>query len=420
MTTRCSTGPIGHGTLLQVSVFAAMLASAGLPLYIHLPRFAVGELGISLSALGLVLIAMRVFDFIQDPLIGRMIDRLPRQRGAFAAAASGGLALGFVMLFATEPWFDRVLWLIIALAILFTAFSTATILVYGQGVALAGPAQGSAHFGIAGFREAGIVFGVVLAAVTPGLLGIAYGEDIAYRLFGLGLGVFCLLAWAATRGLWKHERSPVQPLSLTSLRQAGSIGLLLLGFLNALPVALTSTLFLFFVEDRLEAPDLSGAFLVLFFAAAGFSAPAWAALVSRFGARPVLLSGMGLAVLAFAGTATLGPGESGAFVVICIASGAALGADMVILPALFSRSLSDAGLPAGQAFGLWALVSKLALAGAAAIALPLLELRGYLPGQTNGGSALQALTFAYAILPCLFKIGVIGYVLIVPLPGDQT
>jgi Na+/melibiose symporter-like transporter len=193
-----------------------------------------------------------------------------------------------------------------------------------------------------------------------------------------------------------------------------------LGFLNALPVAMTSTLFLFFVEDRLRAPGAAGGFLVLFFLAAGLSAPVWARLVRKFGARPLLLAGMGLAVAAFAGTALLQPGALWTFSGICIVSGVALGADMVILPALFSRSLAEARLPAGQAFGLWALVSKLALAGAAAFALPLLELRGYLPGHDNTAEALAALTFAYAVLPCLLKLGVIAFVLIIPLPGDRT
>lgn len=420
MMANAATRPIAPMTLIQVALFAAMLASAGLPLYLHLPRFAVSGLGLSLTTLGAVLLAMRVFDLVQDPLIGQVIDRFPGHRAVFAAVAAGGLALGFMMLFAVKPPINSVAWLALSLAILFTAFSTATILVYGQGVALAGTAGGDGHFGIAGFREAGLVLGIVLAAAAPGVLAAIYGEAGAYRAFGLGLGGLCLAVWAATRGLWRLDRGGVEPLSLAALRRAGSVNLLVLGFLNAMPVALTSTLFLFFVEDRLEAPELAGGFLVLFFAAAGLSAPVWARLVGVLGPRPVLLSGMGLAVLAFAGTALLQPGALWAFAAICLASGAALGADMVILPALFARSLAEARLPAGQAFGLWALASKLALAGAAAIALPLLEMRGYAPGQANPDAALAALTFAYAVLPCLLKLGVIAYVLVIPMPGDRT
>lgn len=79
---------------LQISLFAAMLAAAGLPLYIHLPRYAAAELGLSLQAAGALLIAVRVLDFAQDPLLGRMIDRFPAARGGFATAAALGMGRG--------------------------------------------------------------------------------------------------------------------------------------------------------------------------------------------------------------------------------------------------------------------------------------------------------------------------------------
>ena len=50
---------------------------------------------------------------------------------------------------------------------------------------------------------------------------------------------------------------------------------------------------------------------------------------------PVLLGGMALSILAFGCALTLGAGDTAAFAVICVASGAALGADLTLLPALF-------------------------------------------------------------------------------------
>ena len=47
----------------RVSTYALMLAAAGLPLYIHLPRYATGELGMSLATLGVILAGIRVMDF---------------------------------------------------------------------------------------------------------------------------------------------------------------------------------------------------------------------------------------------------------------------------------------------------------------------------------------------------------------------
>lgn len=408
----------GRFLRLRTGLFAAMLATAGLPIYIHLPRYAGGELGIPLGTLAALLIALRVFDLVQDPFLGRLVDRYPAVRGGFAGLATIGLAAGFLMLFSLGPPVVPALWLALALALLFTAFSLATILLYGQGVTLA--RDGGGHLDLAGAREAGLLVGVILAAAAPSALTALVGAGRAYPVFGALLAALALVTWAATRPLWGPTRIAVQPLSLASLRSSGAGRLLVLALLNATPVALTSTLFLFFVEDRIGHASLAGPFLILFFAAAGASAPAWAALARRIGPRPSLIAGMSLAVLAFSGAATLGVGDVVAFGLISAVSGAALGADMVILPAMFAAALDRAGLPAGQAFGLWALVSKLALAAAAALALPLLEFRGYVPGGPNTDAALATLGFAYAVLPCILKLAVIAFVIVLPLPGART
>ena len=56
---------------------------------------------------------------------------------------------------------------------------------------------------------------------------------------------------------------------------------------------------------------------------------------------------------------------------------------MVLLPAMYSIALTKAGLNAASAFGIWSFAGKLALALAAALALPLLEMNGYTPGGAN-------------------------------------
>ncbi len=83
---------------------------------------------------------------------------------------------------------------------------------------------------------------------------------------------------------------------------------------------MSSTLFLFFVESRLLAPGWEGPLLLLFFLAAAASAPVWGKLAERYGAKPVLLSAMVLAIVAFGYAAALGPGDTTAFAMICIAS----------------------------------------------------------------------------------------------------
>ena len=396
---------------IRVSTYAAMLAAAGLPLYIHLPQFATQELGIGLVTLGAMLGLLRVLDLVQDPALGWLVDQFPNARGAMAAGAGGVMAFGFLFLFTWPATDGSLLRPALALVLIFSGFSLGTILFYSQSAALA--AGDEAHMlRLAGFRESGSLTGVILAASAPALL-LALGPG--YGGFGVALAVLCLAATVACRPLWRVPSTPEARLTFSALRHSGALSILGLAFLNSLPVAMTSTLFLFFVEDRLVLPALAGPFLILFFLSAALSVPFWTRAARQYGPRRVLLPAMSLAIAAFVGAALLPTGAALGFALVCAGSGAALGADMVLLPLMFSLRLNRAGLKAGQAFGLWSAAAKLALASAAVLLLPALDLLGYRPGSSNA-DGLFWLTLAYAVLPCLVKL--LAILMVAQLPRE--
>ena len=94
-----------------------------------------------------------------------------------------------------------------------------------------------------------------------------------------------------------------------------------------------------------------------------------------------------------------------AFTVICVLSGIALGADLALPPSLLADVIGRRGRmeATGSYFGLWTLATKLNLALAAGIALPLLSALGYAPGGRDQ-AALSALAFVYAFVPCVLKL----------------
>jgi Na+/melibiose symporter-like transporter len=95
-----------------------------------------------------------------------------------------------------------------------------------------------------------------------------------------------------------------------------------------------------------------------------------------------------------------------AFAVVCVASGLALGADLALPGALLAGVIQRAGHSGhaeGAYFGWWNFATKLNLALAAGLALPLLAAFGYAPGARDAG-ALQALALAYGLLPCALKL----------------
>ena len=385
------------------AVFSAMLAMAGLPIYIHAPKFYVDEYGVGLAALGSVLFALRLIDFVQDPALGWLAQATAGVRGGMVAAAGAVMAGAMFGLFAVVPPVAPLLWFALTLTLLFSAFSFLTICFYAQGVAKAETMGAGGHVRLAAWRETGALLGVCIAAVAPTLL--ALGPNPPFEAFAVLFGACVLGAVWVMRLEWGAAPAPGGAFDGFGavLRDPVARRLLGVAFLNAAPVAVSSTLFLFYVESRLAAPGWEGPLLLLFFLSAAGAAPLWAAAARRRGEKPMLLAGMVLAILAFAGAALLGPGDQLWFALVCLASGAALGADLTLLSAIFARRLAVI-LPQGAAgFALWAFVSKATLAIAAITVLPFLQAMGF-TGPASPPEALTTLALTYALIPCVLKL----------------
>ncbi|MDW4500104.1 MFS transporter [Sulfitobacter sp. D35] len=381
-----------------------MLSAAGLPIYIHAPKVYADEYGVSLAALGAVLAGLRLIDVVQDPLLGRLSEHLRPSRGSAVALACAVIAVGMVALFALPPALAPLVWFAISLTVVFSAFSFLTINFYAQGVVRAG----DGHLRLARWRETGALVGICVASVAPLVLGYA-GYAVAFALLAV-------CAWLAMRGEWVTTETTAPSIGLRAVLGDGPARhLLLIALVNAAPVAVTSTLFLFFVQSRLEAPGLEGPLLLAFFLAAALAAPGWGALAERYGARATLGGAMLLAIAAFAVTLTLGPGDWPVFAAVCLVSGAALGADLTLLPAMFAARMARISPSAAEGFGLWSFVSKLTLALAAGVLLPLLGSAGFDSGSgDNPDAALALLTLLYAGVPCLLKAVALGLLLLSP------
>ena len=407
---------VGKTALWQWSAFGAMLSAAGLPIYLHAPKFYVDTYGVSLATLGGVLAALRLIDVVQDPVLGWLAGVTRRSTGPLIAVAAAVMALSMLGLFAVTPPIAPIWWFALTLTTLFTAFSYLTIVFYAQGVARAARLGENGHLRLAGWRETGGLIGVCAAAVAPTVLTQVMPHP--YRGFAIGFAVFAVVAVFLMRHEWAAVSAPAPGLTAfgAALRDGPARNLLVVALFNGAPVAVTSTLFLYFVESRLAAPGYEGPFLLLFFLSAALSSFVWSKLAQAYGAKRVLLAAMALSILIFGFAATLRAGDLAGFAVICVASGATLGADLTLLPAIFARRLAMLQTKGGEAvaFGLWSFVSKLSLAIAAGSLLPILAAYGFKSGQTNTDAALQTLTVLYAVVPCGLKLVAMAVLSITP------
>jgi GPH family glycoside/pentoside/hexuronide:cation symporter len=386
--------------------FAAVLSAAGLPIYIYAPKYYADTYGVSLTALGAILFGLRLFDVVQDPVLGWISERLRNGKALIVNMVAVLLALSMIGLFAVAPPINPAIWFAVTISGLFSAFSFLTINFYAQGISKAGDGP-KGHMRLAAWRETGALLGVCIAAVMPTVLMDL--SDAPFATFAYG---FAAATLAATLFMWPEwtGRTTAEPSQIREiLSDRLTRRLLILALVNATPLAVSSTLFLFFVESRLGGAGWEGPLLVLFFLAAALSAPLWSLLASRWGGKRTLLIAMVIAVISFGFALTLQTDEMNQFAIICVVSGATIGADLTLLPAMFARRMAKVSPNGGQGFGLWALVSKFTLAFAAVILLPLLENAGFVAGADDvPDAALTMLTLLYAGVPSVLKLVAIG------------
>lgn len=406
-------GPDARASAAGIAAYAAAgvpLAMAALPLYVHVPRYYGDSLGVGLTALGIVLLGMRLLDALLDPLIGVLSDRFGTRR-AWVAATLPILAMGLVALFvpAVEGETALLAWLAVSLAVVYAAFSAATINHGAWGAELSRDRDGRTR--ITATREAFALLGVVVASVAPSLLappneallGMQRFAIAFVPLVALSIG-FALLAPAPLRSRTEAGRSSIRSQLLQPLSDALFRRLLAVFMANGIASAIPATLVLFFIADILKDEAAQGLYLGLYFLSAAAAMPAWVRLSARYGKVAAWAIAMVAATVSFAGAAALGGGDRVAFATICVLSGFALGADLALPPSLLADLIERPGATgrAGAYFGLWTLATKLNLALAAGLALPLLSALGYSPGQSDA-EGLTALSIVYAIVPCALK-----------------
>jgi len=404
----------GYPALFAYGLFGMPLAMAALPLYVHLPKFYGDHLGVPLAALGLLLLLLRLADGVLDPLLGAWSDRA-RSRKRLIALAVPPLAIGMTALFApqVDGQAGLLVWLGIALAAVYFAFSLATINHNAWGAELsADPVERTR---ITAVREGLALVGVVVASVAPALMGGDGGEAaglprfaFAFALLLIACAAITLVAAPAVERVPDRRRftfaDMTAPLTDPHFRR-----LLATFMANGIASAIPATLVLFYIADVLQAEARQGLFLALYFVAGAAGMPLWVKLSARLGKVRAWGLAMAVAIVAFVWAAFLGAGDATAFAVVCVLSGLALGADLALPPSLLADVIGRGGRmhATGAYFGLWTLATKLNLALAAGIALPLLGFLGYSPGARDP-AAVQALALIYAAVPCLFKLGAIG------------
>ncbi len=408
-----------HPRLLAAYALPAFpLAILGLPLNVYLPAFWGETMGLGLGAVGAVLLMTRLLDGLTDPLVGWLSDRTRTRFGRRRPwiAAAGVLAAPAVWLLFVPPEGAGAAHLFVCASLVYLGWTMINVPHSAWGAELS--TDYNERTRITSWREAATIAGIVASALVPALVTGGLAADLrALATVTILLAVPAILALLA---VVPEPPPPAAPTPRRSLRAFLSplgrnrpfLRLLAAWTVNGVANGLPAALFLLVVTYLLRAEAQAGALLLAYFLSGIAAVPFWSWLARRGTKHRAWCAAMLWACVVFAFVPLLGPGDWLAFLAICVLSGASLGADMALPPAMQADVIdldhAESGEPrAGLFFAAWSMAQKAGNALAVGLGLPLLEWLGFRAGP-EGAVGLGALVALYAVAPILLKLSAVG------------
>ena len=416
--------------LVAYSTNQLPLNMAALPVVLNVSHFYGEVLKVPLGIMGLIFIATRVIDAIQDPVIGLISDRFthrgPRGRLTFVALMLPLLIGGFYMLFhPPEAVFNQpgllASWLFVALFVVHLGYAGVSISYHAHGAELTDDYNERTRVTVG--REVFGLLGMTLAVVLPTYFTAKLGDHAGYVYMGLFFIPLAIL-FALPTLIWSppsvhppvvreqpeiHVRyfrnwligmmpwlaRPTQNMeksfSLKTLvpffapmKNKLFRRLLLVFIVNGSALGVAVSVMLFYVEHVLKGGKMqAGIILLVYFGSAADSVPLWLLLSRRLSKTAAWFIAMVMTAAAML-LAVYGLPPS------------------VLADIINSDDGQDTTGDTGAYFGLWALSTKLATAIGAAGSLPVAALLGFNPGM--GQYSSTALIIVYIALPVAIKI----------------
>jgi GPH family glycoside/pentoside/hexuronide:cation symporter len=405
---------LGTRVLAAYGLPAFPLALLGLPLNVYLPAFWGDVMGLGLTTVGAILLATRLLDGVTDPLVGWLSDRtrtgLGRRRPWIAAAVP--IAAPAVWLLFVPPTGAGAWHFFLCASLVYLGWTMVNVPYSAWGAELSPDYNERTR--ITSWREAATIAGIVASAVVPAVVSGGIAADLralAMTMLALSVPAFVALftlvpepVAPAGRPVRRSLRAFLAPLR----RNRPFLRLLAAWIVNGIANGLPAALFLLIATHLLDAEAQSGLLLLVYFVAGVAAVPFWGWLARRTSKHRAWCASMLWAGAVFAFVPLLGPGDWPIFLVICVLTGASLGADLALPPAMQADVIdldhAESGQPrAGLFFAAWSMAQKGGNALAVGVGLPLLEALGFRTGP-EGVAGLGALVGLYAVTPIALKL----------------
>lgn len=289
-------------SLFGLAVFSLpmlIMQAIEVPWRTYLPSLFATKLGLSLGAVGGLLMAVRVFDTVVEPVVAWASDRFSTrwgQRRPWMAAGAPLIMLGTVGVFFAWPWTNFAS-LIAACLVLHLGY--VMLVTPHGGWALELARDGAERLRITGGKIWFAVAGTIAILLLPSALERGFGVALEGQVAALGvlLIVLCplvvpLVLWVTPepnlpRGDSAHLSNPLRLYAgLLRLPRMGPV--LLMHMLAGFAQAATGAVFLFLVDGALGLKGWGSTLLLLQTAAMLVTTPIWSKLGAGFDRRVLL------------------------------------------------------------------------------------------------------------------------------------
>jgi GPH family glycoside/pentoside/hexuronide:cation symporter len=416
---------------------AFALAVVGIPIYVYIPKFYSDVVGIDIAVMGYILLAVRLFDAVSDPLIGVLSDRTRTRFGRrrpYILAGGISVALTMYLLFTppNDPAENHTLWFGVWIFALFLCWTAVTVPFESLGPELTFDYnERTALFAV---RDGLLIAGTLVAAISPAVVGALFGTSaspegerrkffwlaVCYAPFLIGTCAWCVYR-IREAGIPRRVTTAASTLKgWHSIRDNRPFMILLSAYtISAVGSNLPATLILYYVEYVLQSTR-ADLFLILYFVTGILFLPAWIKVAGRCGKKNAWLLSMAINTGIFLGVFFLGPGDEWLYGVLVVGSGLGFGATLALPSAIQADVIDYDELLTGKRreglyIGIWSIAKKLAAAIGVGTALAFMGRAGYQPNMDQPENVLLTLRILYALVPCLCNIVALAVAMAYPL-----
>jgi Na+/melibiose symporter-like transporter len=406
-------------TLFYYSLTDLPVAMSIFPVIVFVPRFYASDVGVSLAMVGVIMIAVRVFDVITDPLMGYVSDhtnsRFGRRR-PWILAATPIMMLSIFQLF-LPPDDAGASHMLIWSMVLSIATTMMLIPYYAWGAELSTDYNERSR--ITGGRAMAGVMGSLTAQLVPAAALIFFGiGGSAAVLEIVGITMLIVMPVCVVLTLTRTPEAQVEVRSTVPVLQGLKImwdnrpfKMLVVAFMiGSIGLNVTTPLYIFFIADVLGAEEQAIFMLTFFYLSSFVAVPFWVWLSRRVSKHRAYIASFVIIACAHPFYLLLGPGDFWLMLPITIATGFAAGGFSQSLPNSMKADVIDLDtLASGENraalfFSSWSFAQKATSSVGAAIAMFGLALFGFdaAPGANNGPDELFGLRFLFSTFPSIF------------------